>query len=394
MATVSCTAGLLFFAVGQFASSAACASSAVLMPDGSSVLVTTYDGELVMWKQGAQKPAWRLKTQGFSMGAQSPMASLGLLRDGTIVAVERAGRILNIGDDGQVLSVQQPFYGYVRLKPDIAEVDWGNWGGQIDYVSTTRAAFMASDNQHLYLVPDEWSSVFKISVIDFLGQIREMVNLADTLTFQFKDHNMVVSQRAEDPAIKVDNWVTSSSFHPTALASCDGWSLVGSKEGYVEFIHEVADADKDRRLRMVNEQKDEDRDILDAGCLGDKLAYTVSVESSHGQIQLWDMARKVAVAWAGSDTGGHPGMAFTALPSRNSTRLLSLGDGDARLWNVENQKLALVAKYYLPTDREEQLFSAVSLDSGDFVVSDGRRLWRIPGSGGDKSLYAGGLPDK
>jgi hypothetical protein len=227
-----------------------------------------------------------------------------------------------------------------------------------------------------------------------LDNDNSMLTLSDDITFQFKDHNLTVTNKLNEPmSLKLaGSWAAEDTFQPSALAACNGWVLVGSVEGYVEFIAEENSSDKEHRIRQVGDQKRETRGILDAGCVGDNFAFTVSFDTGHGQIQLWDMATQAATSWVGLGSNGHPGMAYAAVPSRDGTKLLSLGDGDVRLWAISNKKLTLVSKYYLDSDQESQIFSAVCLESGDFIFSDGRRLWRIPANGGEKSLYAGRPP--
>jgi len=78
-----------------------------------------------------------------------------------------------------------------------------------------------------------------------------------------------------------------------------------------------------------------------------------------------------------------------AVASASGKQLLSLGDGDVRLWSVENKQLKLIAKHFLNGRTEIQAFATVALKSGDFVFWDGAHLWRYPGDGGTPTLYAG-----
>jgi len=370
------------------------AASAAVMNDGSSVVVGTYDGELLLWKRGEKEPQWSIKTRGFSPGAQSAIAAVAVLPDDTVIVVERDGNIFTASPTGRVLLALRPFYGYVRLKPDFPHADLQHWGRQVDYISTTRAAFITDNKRYLYLVPNEYATIHKILLQDILQQRDSMATLNEFIAFQFKDHNFTVTQKTEPPSLRSEGeWVPETTFQPSALAACDGWVIVGSVEGYVEFIPEDLNKKKDRRIRQVGDQKADTRSVLDAGCIGENLAYTVSFDTGHGQIQLWDISKQIATSWVGLDSDGHPGMAYVAVPSRDGTRLMSLGDGDVRLWAVDNNKLSLVSKYYLDERSENQIFSAVALASGDFVFSSGPRLWLVPADGGDKRLYAGRPPD-
>ena len=371
-------------------------SSAAVLRDGSSIIVSTSSGQLILWKRGEVEPVWSLQTHGFSLGARSPIAALSVLPNNSIVAVENGGRILHISENGKIISAYRPFYGFVRLKPDFLKVDWTDWAKQVDYFSSTSAAYVDADARYVYLVPNEWVSVTKIELDKLLKLEDGVISLSEHIVFEFKDHNFFTSIKSGPPSVSLEGeWTTEPSWQPSTVAACGGWLIVGSKEGYVEFIPEAKNLDKDRRLRQVGDQKRDPRNVIDAGCINDKLAYTVSFDTGHGEIQLWDVVSRNALSWVGLESNGHPGMAYVAAASASGEELLSLGDVDVRLWKISERKLTLLSKYFLEYGAEEsQHFAVVSLGSGDFVLSDGQRLWRVPSDGGEESVYAGPPPRK
>jgi hypothetical protein len=330
--------------IGVFGIREACAASAALMTDGSSVVIGSDEGELRMWKRGETEPTWTIKTHGSSFSTQSPIAGITVLPDDVTLVVERAGNIITISPEGTVLQVWLPFYGFVRLKPDLSDVDWQKWEKQIDYIASTRAAFITSDASYGYLVSNEYSSVDKVLLRDLVHQQDRVITLTDGMTFQFKDHNLTIWKKSDPPSLRLQGeWPTQDTFKPSAIAACDGWIIVGSEEGYVEFISEGSQKEADRRIRQVANQSSKTRAILDAGCVGNGLAFTVSFDAGHGQIQLWDTGTQVATNWVELASNGHPGTAYVAVASGDGTRLLSLGAGDARLWAIQDKILSLVA---------------------------------------------------
>jgi hypothetical protein len=215
--------------------------------------------------------------------------------------------------------------------------------------------------------------------------------LAERLAIRFKDQNITMGYGIGPLPFEVRTWAIDVHEHATTMAVCSGTTIAGSKEGLVVFIPETGDyqdQEKEQRIRQVGNPEYDSRNILDVGCLG-HMAYTVSIDAGHGQIQLWDLETKAASHWVGIDSGGHPGMAFVAVGSKSGDQLLSLGDLDVRLWAVKNGQLKLVAKHFVSGSAQSQAFAAAALDSGDFIYWDGARIWKYPGNGGDPTLYAG-----
>jgi WD40 repeat protein len=225
-----------------------------------------------------------------------------------------------------------------------------------------------------------------------IAQLRERTAiLADTLAFYPKESLAMCMQLKppSKPITHLGTWGTWEGLKEvTALASCSGTLIAGGADGYVGLLQESAADSQDLRLRQVGEGSEGIRSILDAGCLNNEYAYTVSFEAGHGQIQLWNLLRRTASSWVGSDTKGHPGMAFVAVPSAKGDLLLSTGDHDVRLWDVTAGKLNLKVSHFFDVS-EPQSFAAGALKDGDFVYWDGSRLWRIPSSGALPILYAG-----
>ena len=373
--------------------SAAHGASAVVMRDGKSVAVATEDGELLLWSAGNEKPKWKLKIGGFGTGVLSRVADMALRPNGNILLVERCGAILQVSPDGKVISEKWPAYEYVRLAVEMPAVNWTKWGDQLEKLGCTAAANFSKDAQYLYLVADKWSIARKVPVEALLKQPDERVFLGDTLVFQFKDRNFTISKSIGKPLLDTGKgWLVGDHVLPTALAACEGILVAGVDEGTVFFIPEVGDQIKEQRFRQVGDPNRDTRSVLYAGCLGGGMAYTVSFDTGNGQIQLWDLKTKAAVHSVGFGSGGHPGMAFSAIASRSGKQLLSVGDGDVRLWTVEDAHLKLVAKYFHNDGFRNRSFAAAALDSGDFVFWHGGRLWKYLATGGDPVLYAGSSP--
>ena len=361
--------------------------SALVMGDGSIVaVVNNLEGHLQLWKTGAEKPEWtfQLTARG---GLQSSVAAMALRSNGEILVVERYGRVLSINRGGRVSSQKTPAYEYIQLTVEVKDVDWSQWDQQVETVGRTAGVFVSEDAKQLYLVPNERSRTRKVSVDKVLNQPNSVVFLTDYFEFMFKDKNIMIWRKnGEHPITVGRTWTGGESvYHPTALAVCKGWLIIGTEKGVVNFIPETGDPTSER-FRQVSNQDKTYRSILDAGCLGPNLAYTVSEDASN-QIQIWDLDTRAAVSWVGADHLGHPGVALAGVAAKSGAQLLSLGDFDVRLWSIENKKLKLISKYYPET--RKQIFAGVALLSGDFIVWDGVRFWKIPRNGGPAVYYAG-----
>lgn len=366
------------------------AASALVLPGDQAVVVATEDGRLQFWEQGAEEPRWTLRIGGIALGARSTVADMARRPNGEIIVVERAGAINLISAAGKLLIRKQPIFEYIQLNVEFSDVDWSDWGKQIAVVARTSAAYITPDAKFIYLVPDAWSVVVKIPVDEFLASKDDLVSTSNNLVFQFVDRNFTVVRKIGALRIPVTvRWPVGESLSATALAVCRGTMIAGTEEGRVAFAPEVGDQVADGRLRVVAKENDGIRSILDAGCLGINHAYTVSFDAGNGQLQLWDLKTKSALDWVGLESGGHPGMAFAAVPSKSGATLLSIGDGDVRLWNVGGQKLRLIAKHYPRMRGRHRSFAAAALGGGGFLYWDGARILRLTESGEEPLLFAG-----
>jgi hypothetical protein len=359
--------------------------NALMIGDNSIVaMVNKPEGHLQLWKAGSVKPEWTLKiaTQG---GLQSSVAAMALRSDGKIVVVERHGAILIIGPDGKVSSEKTPAYEYIKLNVEAGAANWSEWDQQVETVSRTAAAFVSKDATQLNLVPNERPSVRRMSVDDIVSQPNSVFFLTNYFDFMFKDNNIVFWRKNDNSPIKTSGKWKVDVRHPTTLAVCKDWLMVGSEEGIINFVPETGDPTK-AILRQVSKQDRDQRSILDAGCLGPNLAYTVSEDASR-QILIWDLDTQAVVSSVSADKFGHPGIALAGVPAKSGTQFLSVGDIDIRLWSIQNKKLKLVSRYYPET--REIMFTGAARSSGDFVVWDGETFWQIPSNGGP-AVYFGG----
>lgn len=362
--------------------------SAVMLKDGSIVAIANnQEGHLQLWKAGSEKPEWtiELTTQG---GLQSSVAAIALRGNGEILVIERFGSILTIKPNGKASPQKTPAYEYIKLKGEFSEDILSNWKSHVETVGRTAAAVVSQDAKQLYLVPNELASVRRLSVDQIWKQPNSVFFLTDFFDFMFQDNNIVFTQKNPERPVKIDKTWGVDKLHPTSLAVCGEWLIVGSKEGAVKFIPETGDSAK-ARLRQVSKQENADRSILDVGCIGPNLAYSVSEDAS-SQVLLWDLDNQGVVSSMHAGNFGHRGMAFVGVASRSGSHLLTLGEPDIRLWAIENRKLKLVSRYYPET--KEPLFTGLPLSSGDFVVWDGQTFWRIPSNGGPPVYYAGKKP--
>jgi hypothetical protein len=354
------------------------------LKDGS--IVAEVKGQLQLWIPGAEKPAWtfQLKKLG-TYNFQPHVAAMAIRSTGEILIVERQGRVISINRGGSTSSVKTPAYEYVQLAVEVQDVDWSQWDQYVESVSSTGGAFASEDGEHLYLVPNERSRIRKISVNDILSQPGKVVFLTDFFEFMFKDKNIVSWRKSDYHPIAIGGTWDADIHHPTAMAVCKGWVVVGTEEGIVHFVPEYGKSIN--ALRREASRKDtESRSILDTGCIGPNLAYTVS-EDFKNQILIWDLNTGAVVSSAADDRQGHPGMALAVIAPKSGTELLSLGDFDIRLWSIEKGELKLVSRYYPGT--QTLMHSGATLLSGDFVVWDGTRFWQIPRKGGPAVYYAG-----
>jgi len=354
---------------------------------GVVALVDNQKGHLQLWKPGEEEPEWTLQIKPES-GFQSKIAAMALRSDEEILVVERRGRVLTISSDGRVLSQKIPAYEYVQLSVEFQDVDWSQWENHVEKVAGTAGAFLAEDDTQLYLVADVGERISKVSVDEMLRYPGNTVFLSDGFYFMFKDKNSAFWKKHEGRSIAINGawngtW-TEGLHYPSALAVCNGWLIVGYEEGTVNFIPEAIDPTKEK-LRRVSKQDAKDRSILDAGCLGPNLAYTISEDASN-QIQIWDLKTAAAVSWVNSSIG-HPGLALAGIAAKSGMQLLSLGDFDVRLWSIENKKMKLLSRYYPKTPK--LMLTGAALLSGDFVVWYGTRFWKIPHDGGPATYYAG-----
>jgi hypothetical protein len=387
----------LAFLVGFFfaslVSSAHGASGALLMEDGASlVVVSEREEELQLWQPGHTEPTWILPIRGLGAGARSRIAAMALLPSNQILVVERYGRILLISRDGKLLARKTPIYEYVLFGVDLPEVDWSNWGKQVRDIGHTAAAYITADGKYVYLVPDEWAVLRRVPVEEFLRSPSQMVQVARTFAYHFQGKTSVAIVKRTDspPPFEVRYWnMGEHASDATALAACEGWVIAGTEHGLVTFNPENGDSEKERRVRQLGDSDRGVKSVLDIGCLRNGLAYSVSFDAGNGQLQLWDLSTRAALHTVGYLSDGHPGMAFAAVAGKSGTHLLSLGEGDIRLWSIENRRLKLIAEHAGNFAAQHQAFAATALTSGDFLYWDGKGVWRIPVDGSDPVLYAG-----
>jgi hypothetical protein len=188
---------------------------------------------------------------------------------------------------------------------------------RVDNVSTVTVVDLSPDAKFLYLVPDESSTVVKISVDELMKQADGDVRLVEWLRVQFKDRNLTFEQKIGPTKIKIIGRWTIEGYHATALAACSGTLIVGVREGAVVLVPEAGNQERDQRIRQVGDPGRRYRSILDAACLGGEFGFTVSEDAGNGQIQLWDLATRAASHRIGYENGGHAGMAYTAVAARS-----------------------------------------------------------------------------
>lgn len=371
-----------------FAEAPALANSAVAIDNDSVVVSDEVEGRLMLFKRGAHPPQWVVGMQRGNW-PHSRVATTSRLPDGTILVAERHGPIRILSSDGTVLDERTPMYEFVKLSVPMEERDNNKLRDQVEYVGTTSAAFVSADKKSIFLIADHRSIPRKVAINTLLGYRDALVPLTDALVFMFKDENLVSWERMDVEKVPLEGEWVRGSYAATALAACEDQLIVGTNEGVVYFISEHGDS-SDFRVRQISKAKG-DVSVLDAGCLANSLAFTVSYDAGN-QVQLWDLKTKTALSFVAAGKLGHPGIALAGVPGASGQTLMTLGDFDVRLWSVEARTLKLLSRYYPGT--KEPIQSGAALPSGDFVFWDGRSLWSVPHSGAAAEYYAGQAVDR
>ncbi len=365
----------------------AAAGSDMVAAPGEGIILVDQKGFVQRWVGGSRTPEWSVPINGIGEGARSIVADLVILPDHTILIVERIGHIIKMAGNGEILGAKLPMYEYILLDVTFSEMQGGLLEQDPVKLGRTSVAIVSDDGLSIYLAPDEWSLIRQVK-LDYLWNDATFgaVFVAESMAYHFSD-GLVINKAVDiSKGNIIGSWVSGENPHETALALCNDVLVVGSQEGVVAFIPTKGEA-SDFRYRQVGETDRELRAILDAGCLGADLAYTVSIEAGNGQLQLWDLETMAAVDVVDGANDGHFGMALSAVAGKDNEQLLSLGDGDARLWSVLDNKLVLRATHFFETGER---LSAMSVHEG-FLLWDGATVWKLGKDGGDPTWYAGAL---
>lgn len=370
-------------------------NSAISVNGGAAVVFVSESGRLQYWKAGRSEPNWTYDLPVlFSEGARSRVAALGLEQDGTIFVAMRSGPIVYFSQDGNFIAAKTPVYSSIYLNVGFLDIDWDNWTSQVDHVGKTQAAWFDMGTNKVYLAPDDGSVVaYTSKTIAHHGD--DTFFTTDFFNFfQTGPTSICITRKIAVPLMQnVGRWYLNGSSNlpnsTTALAHCSGRLVLGTYGGQVAFIPTSPD-ESGTKIRNVSSNRDGSEMILDVGCVGASRAFSVTLDSGNGQIQLWNMENMSVIGSVMIEADGHPGMAFTAVSSADGSEMMSLGDHDVRLWRLEENGLSLVKAHYFDGP-ESQSFVGTELDELNFVYWDGEGLWIIPKDGSQPQSYAGSL---
>lgn len=354
------------------------------------VIVGTEKGELQLWEKGQSRPQWTLRTQGIGSGTQSPISLLREFGVGRILLVERLGRVMLIdASDPKKQTSKLPIMAWIKLGVDRGDVDWQHWDTQLEAIDRVAAA-AADQRGRLLFSSIREPVVFRIELTPFFEQPDDAVTVADLRRFFFKDENFGVNVKGEHvPFAEMLLLPTYERERQSALAICGAKTIVGTDGGTVYFVPTEGDWHTDGRMRRLRSDGEPEwgSGVLDAGCLGSGLAYTITSPGSFGQVQLWDLETGALIDKVDTDEDGFPLFTFQAVASTDGKRLLGLGDTHLHVWSVENRHLVVLGRQLTGPLGNHR--AAAALPDGDFLLFDGERLWTLTADGKSKTLFAG-----
>jgi WD40 repeat protein len=363
-------------------------SSAVYINATGGVVIANERGSLDYWVNGGTKPLWSVPIGGIGIGARSRVATMQIDGDNNLLVVERFGAIRLFSLKGEIIGAKLPVYSYVKLDIPFSNPD--NWEDHVKEIEHSSAAYLLN-GKDLFLGPNITSEITSVNSTDVLNSSTDAVEIGEFWRLFYDEETSLVVTIRRDGEIASRSWPLSErDLHPTALTVCGSTIITGTEEGFVSFNSTTDMTDAERRLRQIG-TSDEDgvQNVIDAGCIGSDMAFTVAFQSANGQIQLWDLTAKAMLDSVGYDSDGHPGMAFAAVGSRSGKYLLSLGDGDIRLWSLEGRKLKLLRPFELSMNEQSQAFAVAATEDDGFIYWDGSRVWMLSANSVEPTLFAG-----
>ena len=370
------------------------AVSAKLLVRKSGAVVTPiekgFTPRLQQWSPGRDTPDWTLELRGANVSARSAVADMKELPNGNVLLVERWGDVVLVSPDGDEIFRKPVVYPSVEIQD--LQKNMGEWEKHVVDRGRTSAAWIT--DTHALLASDRGAMVFVVPIAEILASQAEMLFLGDFwhLTNKEGSEAIAIWHELRNVTSEVLMLGEEEERPVTAVAVCKNTIISGHKDGTITFkAYPKAEPDEERIRRLEADEK-EIKQILDLGCLNAQFAYSITFEGAHGQAQLWDLSTQALSDEFGADTRGHPGAALSGVASQDGSHLMTVGDFDVRVWKVSSGGFTFVARHFL-RERGATSYSGAVLPNGDFVTWDGQRLWQVPTTGGDPILYAGPAKD-
>jgi hypothetical protein len=376
--------------LGGAISSTAAANQLAILKEPNAVVVATAKGELQLWEKSAPQPRWSFPTNGLALQSESPIALLRDYGDGRILFVERFGRVMLVDPRRpQKATIKLPIMEWIKLGVNVVDTDWKNWGKQVEAIDRVAAA-AADEHGNLLISSAHEPALFQIKLAEFFDTRDSAVMLSNWRSMFFADENFVMERKVDDTPVSFAKKLvlpTDERARQTAVAICGAKTIIGTNDGTVYFLPTEGNWKEEFRMRRLRGDRDRITSVLDVGCLGSTLAYTVTVPGQYGQVQLWDLQKNVLVDSVDTDGNGLPLYTYRAIPSADGRRLLALGDTHLRVWSVETGHLVQLGRQLMASF--DDLSAATALLDGDFLLFDGYRLWTVSADGKSKTLFAG-----
>ena len=361
----------------------------LLVRQDGRVLVPVENGSkssLEQWSPGNETPDWTLAIRGVNVAARSAVAAMAELPDGKVLVVERQGGVFIVDAEGRQTARKQIIY--QGLKVENLTENLAAWSDHIVGAERTSAAAISGDN--VILASTDEAYVVSVAINRILAAQSDTVFLGGGWYLRNADGPETIWLRYDEPYLEAETFFfgENSSRAVSAVTICGKTLIAGHEDGTLTFQSYPAHDQESLRIRRIHDDGTEFQSILDVGCIGTDLAFSVTWYGAHGQAQVWDLSSMALIDEFGIGSTAHPGMAYSAVASADAAHLMTVGDLDIRLWTIKNAKLGFMATHWLHTPSTTS-YSGAALPTGDFLAWDGVRIWQIPPDGRAPRVYAG-----
>ena len=375
--------GLMWLVLGLLPSSAV-ANPIFFDEQRDAAVVATKAGGIEYWPRNATAPLWSIALPGSGSRYGPAVLALAEFGSGQLVVVRRYGDIHLINlSDGEVLQnrVLQfgPFYVAAQSAlfggPDAYQFLEGISAAHIAGGELTVSSFAPQteySHPKVYAIPLTRLFSTPSDVVPFFYDSEGFRVVAlDTGAATWR------GMEGDPPDFRL-RFFDEGRDEITNSARCGSVDVFGTKAGAIIF---VGDDEEDLTVRVLDGP--EPSPIWDVGCVGADFAFSVTLGSAYGEVQLWKLSSRAMVHHIDDEAGKSLGSSFGV---GAGSQLLTIGQLSNRLWRLQDGQLTLVSVFSGQSTAATRAAGVTANNS--ILLYDDRTIWLID-TAGIRTPFAG-----